>query len=185
ANLNAAACVSDMSDCDLVIEAVVENLDVKRKVFATLEPLLRDDAILASNTSTIPITSMAENLEHPERFCGIHFFNPVRKMKLVEVIRGEKTSDQTIATAVQYAKTISKSPIVVNDGPGFLVNRLLMPFMNEALLLLQEGVPIDAIERAAKKFGMPMGPFTLYDVVGLDTATYAGKVLCDAFPDRF
>src|SRR5690606_8697422 len=101
-------------------------------------------------------------LRHPERFCGIHFFNPVRKMKLVEVIRGERTSDQTVATAVAYAKSIGKSPIVVNDGPGFLVNRLLMPYMNEALLLLQEGVELDEIERAAKKFGMPMGPFTLY-----------------------
>jgi 3-hydroxyacyl-CoA dehydrogenase/enoyl-CoA hydratase/3-hydroxybutyryl-CoA epimerase/3-hydroxyacyl-CoA dehydrogenase/enoyl-CoA hydratase/3-hydroxybutyryl-CoA epimerase/enoyl-CoA isomerase len=183
--LNATSSMAEMSQCDVVIEAVVENLDVKRKVFAGLEAIIRPDAILASNTSTIPISSMAEGLKHPQRFCGIHFFNPVRKMKLVEVIRGKQTSDQTVVTAVQYAKSIGKSPIVVNDGPGFLVNRLLMPFMSEALMLLQEGVAIDDIEKAAKKFGMPMGPFTLYDVVGLDTATYAGKVLCDAFPDRF
>ena len=106
-------------------------------------------------------------------------------MKLVEVIRGEKTSDQTVLTAVNYAKRIGKFPIVVNDGPGFLVNRLLLPYMNEATNLIAEGVAIDHVEKATKKFGMPMGPITLYDVVGLDTAVYAGKVLCDAFPDRF
>ena len=105
-------------------------------------------------------------------------------MPLVEVIRGAKTSDETVATAVAYAKNIGKSPIVVNDGPGFLVNRLLLPYMNEALELISDGAEIKAIERAAKDFGMPMGPLTLYDVVGLDTAFYAGRVMCEAFPDR-
>ena len=169
---------------DLVIEAVVENADVKRALYARIEPLLDDKAILASNTSTIPITFLAEKLAHPERFCGIHFFNPVRRMKLVEVIRGERTSDETIATAVAYAKKVGKSPIVVNDGPGFLVNRLLFPYMNEALNLLSEGASLDDVDRAAKKFGMPMGPITLYDVVGLDTALYAGGTMQKAFPDR-
>ena len=105
-------------------------------------------------------------------------------MTLVEVIRGRQTSDETVATAVAYAKSIGKSPIVVNDGPGFLVNRLLLPFLNEALELLADGAPLKAIERAAKDFGMPMGPFALYDMVGLDTSFYAGRVMWEAFPDR-
>lgn len=184
AMLNATTTDAELASCDLVIEAVVENPDVKQQVFARLEPQLHADAILASNTSTIPITRLAEKLKRPEQFCGIHFFNPVRKMPLVEVIRGEKTSDETIATAVAYAKSIGKSPIVVNDGPGFLVNRLLLPYMNESLELLLDGAEISAIDRAAKNFGMPMGPITLFDVVGLDTAFYAGRVVYDAFPER-
>ena len=182
--LNATTADVELAACDLVIEAVVENPDVKRQIFARLEPQLRDDTILASNTSTIPITRLAEGLKRPERFCGIHFFNPVRKMPLVEVIRGKHTSDETVATAVAYAKSIGKSPIVVNDGPGFLVNRLLLPYMNESIELLLDGAEIAAIDRAAKNFGMPMGPITLFDVVGLDTAFYAGRVMYDAFPDR-
>ncbi|HZN35271.1 MAG TPA: 3-hydroxyacyl-CoA dehydrogenase NAD-binding domain-containing protein, partial [Pirellulaceae bacterium] len=169
---------------DLVVEAIIENPDAKKQLYARLEPLLRPDALLASNTSTIPITRLAEGLKRPERFCGIHFFNPVRRMKLVEVIRGAKTSDETIATAVAYAKRIGKSPIVVNDGPGFLVNRLLFPYMNEAIELLSDGASIKEIDRAATAFGMPMGPITLYDLVGLDTAMYAGMVMYQAFPDR-
>jgi 3-hydroxyacyl-CoA dehydrogenase/enoyl-CoA hydratase/3-hydroxybutyryl-CoA epimerase/3-hydroxyacyl-CoA dehydrogenase/enoyl-CoA hydratase/3-hydroxybutyryl-CoA epimerase/enoyl-CoA isomerase len=175
----------ELAACDLVLEAVVENEDVKRQIYSQLEPKMREDAILASNTSTIPITDLAEGLKRPDRFCGIHFFNPVRKMQLVEVIRGAQTSDETVATAVAFAKRVRKMPVVVNDGPGFLVNRLLLPYMNEALLLIQEGAAIKDVERAAKEFGMPMGPITLYDVVGLDTALYAGTVLCEAFPDRF
>ncbi len=170
--------------CDLVIEAVVENLQVKRQVYQRVEAMLPEHAVLASNTSTIPITTLAESLQHPERFCGIHFFNPVRRMKLVEVIRGAKTDDATIATAVAYAKRLGKMPIVVDDGPGFLVNRLLFPYMNESLELLSQGVEIKAVERAAKAFGMPMGPIELYDMVGLDTALYAGKTMWEAFPKR-
>jgi len=183
--VNGTTSSAELASCDVVIEAVVENGDIKKQVYAGLEPLMRDDAILASNTSTIPITELASDLKRPEQFCGIHFFNPVMKMKLVEVIRGEKTSDQTVATAVAYAKKIGKSPIVVNDGPGFLVNRLLLPYMNEALTLVQEGATIKDVEKAAKKFGMPMGPIALYDMVGLDTSVYAGSVLVSAFPDRF
>ena len=182
--LNATSSDTELAACDLVIEAIVENADAKRQLFARLEPQLRDEAILASNTSTIPITMLAKGLKRPEQFCGIHFFNPVRKMPLVEVIRGEKTNDATVATAVAYAKAIGKSPIVVNDGPGFLVNRLLFPYMNEAIELFSEGVDLKQIERAAKEFGMPMGPFALFDVVGLDTAVYAGRVLAEAFPER-
>ncbi len=178
--------LSDVELChsDIVIEAIVEEREPKRRLFARLEPLMNDETVLCSNTSTIPITQLAEGLERPERFCGLHFFNPVRQMPLVEVIRGGKTSDATIAAAVAYAKTLGKSPIVMNDGPGFLVNRLLLPYMNEAALLLCEGAEIHAIERAAKAFGMPIGPFTLYDVVGLDVAVHAGRVMVAAFPDR-
>ncbi len=182
--LNATTVDAEITAADVVIEAVVENLDVKTKIYARLEPHMPDDAILASNTSTIPITKLAASLRHPARFCGIHFFNPVRKMKLVEVIRGEKTEDPTVATAVAYAKKLGKFPIVVKDGPGFLVNRLLLPYMNEALELVAEGVEIDLIEKTAKTFGMPMGPITLYDMVGLDTAFYAGRTMWEAYPDR-
>ena len=182
--LNPATADAEVAPADLVIEAIVENPEVKRQLYARLEPQLSPQAILASNTSTIPISKLAESLKRPERFCGIHFFNPVRKMPLVEVIRGAKTSDETVATAVAYAKNIGKSPIVVNDGPGFLVNRLLTPYLNEALELFADGAEMKAIERAAKEFGMPMGPFTLYDVIGLDTSFYAGRVMYEAFPDR-
>jgi 3-hydroxyacyl-CoA dehydrogenase / enoyl-CoA hydratase / 3-hydroxybutyryl-CoA epimerase / enoyl-CoA isomerase len=174
----------EIATADLVIEAIIEKEEAKKQLYARLEPQLRPDAILASNTSTIPITRLAEGLKRPERFCGIHFFNPVRRMKLVEVIRGAKTSDETIATAVAFAKRIGKSPIVVGDGPGFLVNRLLFPYMNEAIELLCDGASIKDIDRAATTFGMPMGPITLYDLVGLDTAVYAGLTMAKAFPER-
>ena len=176
---------AELANCDLVIEAIVENERIKKEFFSNIEPQLPVETILASNTSTIPITRLAEGLNHPERFCGIHFFNPVRKMKLVEVIRGQQTSDETIATAVQHVKKLGKMPVVVNDGPGFLVNRLLLPYMNEALELVTEGVPMKHVEKASTNFGMPMGPLALYDMVGLDTALFAGEVLCNAFPDRF
>lgn len=182
--LQATTSEADIAGSDLVIEAVIENADIKRSIYARLEPLLQPKTILASNTSTIPITKLAADFAHPDRFCGIHFFNPVRKMALVEVIRGRDTSDETVASAVAYAKSIGKSPIVVHDGPGFLVNRLLLPFMNEALELLSEGAPVKSIERASTEFGMPMGPLALYDMVGLDTSFYAGRVMWEAFPDR-
>ncbi|HVX10136.1 MAG TPA: 3-hydroxyacyl-CoA dehydrogenase NAD-binding domain-containing protein [Pirellulales bacterium] len=182
--VNATTVDAEYRGCDLVIEAVVENPQVKAELYQRIEPLLGEHAILASNTSAISIGRLAEKLKRPDRFCGIHFFNPVRKMPLVEVIRGPKTSDETVATAVAFAKMVGKSPIVVNDGPGFLVNRLLLPYMNEALELLLDGVEIKHIESAAKGFGLPMGPITLYDVVGLDTAYYAGQVMHEAFPDR-
>jgi 3-hydroxyacyl-CoA dehydrogenase/enoyl-CoA hydratase/3-hydroxybutyryl-CoA epimerase/3-hydroxyacyl-CoA dehydrogenase/enoyl-CoA hydratase/3-hydroxybutyryl-CoA epimerase/enoyl-CoA isomerase len=178
--------MSDIELChsDIIIEAIIEDPQAKKHLFDRVEPLMRDEAILCSNTSTIPITQLADGLERPQRFCGLHFFNPVRQMPLVEVIRGSKTSDATIATAAAYARSLGKSPIVMNDGPGFLVNRLLLPYMNEAALLACEGASLHAIERAAKSFGMPMGPFTLYDVVGLDVAVHAGRTMAKAFPDR-
>src|SRR5207244_1763544 len=141
-------------------------------------------AILASNTSTISITRMAKSVARPENFAGMHFFNPVERMQLVEVIRGEKTSDATVASLVALAKRIGKSPIVVRDCPGFLVNRILFPYLNESLVLLEEGAEPRAIDKAATDFGMPMGPITLNDQVGLDTSLYAGKVVNTAFADR-
>jgi 3-hydroxyacyl-CoA dehydrogenase/enoyl-CoA hydratase/carnithine racemase len=182
--VNGTTSDAELAAADIVIEAIYENAEAKRDLYARLEPQLGDGAILCSNTSTIPITQLAEGLEHPERFCGLHFFNPVRRMPLIEVIRGKKTSDATIATAVAYAKAIGKSPIVVGDGPGFLVNRVLLPYMNEALLLLEEGASLKGIDRAATAFGMPMGPIALYDTVGLDIAVHAGGVMQQAFPDR-
>lgn len=176
--------LSLLADRDIVIEAVVENEDVKTKLYRDLQPILRADAILASNTSTISITRMAKAVSRPESFAGMHFFNPVDRMQLVEVIRGEKTSDATVVTLVALAKRIGKSPIVVKDCPGFLVNRILFPYMNESLVLLEEGAEARAVDKAATAFGMPMGPITLNDLVGLDTALYAGKVVNSAFADR-
>ena len=182
--LNGSTSPAEVAASDVVIEAVIENLDIKKQVYADLEPKLGENTILTSNTSTIPITKLAESLKHPERFCGLHFFNPVRKMPLVEVIRGEKTSDETVATLVAYAKAIGKSPIVVGDGPGFLVNRILLPYMTESVEVLLEGAQIRHVEKCAKAFGMPMGPLTLFDVVGIDTAVHAGRVMYAAYPDR-
>ena len=176
--------LADLADRDVVIEAIVENEDVKVKTYRELEPLLKTDAILASNTSTISISRMGRSLTRQEQFAGMHFFNPVDKMPLVEVIRGEKTSDQTVATLVALAKKIGKTPIVVKDCPGFLVNRILFPYLNEAMVLVEEGVPLRTLDKVATAFGMPMGPVTLSDVVGLDTALYAGTVVNTAFADR-
>ena len=162
----------------------MENEEVKTALYAQLKSILKPDAILASNTSTISITRMAKAWPKPENFAGMHFFNPVDRMQLVEVIRGDKTSDQTVVTLVALAKRIGKTPIVVRDCPGFLVNRILFPYLNESLVLLEEGANPRAIDKAATAFGMPMGPITLNDLVGLDTSLYAGRVINTAFADR-
>ena len=172
------------ADCDVVVEAVPENESLKTSMYQKLAGVLRDDAILASNTSTISITRMAAAAPAPERFVGMHFFLPVDRMQLVEVIRGDKTSDETAATIVALTKRIRKTPIVVKDCAGFLVNRCLLPYMNEALVLLLEGASMDEIDKAATRFGMPMGPIALQDMVGLDTSCSAGKVLVEAYRDR-
>lgn len=176
--------LAHLADRDVVIEAVVENEQVKTALYQELRSILPDNAILASNTSTISITRMAASWKKPENFAGMHFFNPVERMQLVEVIRGASTSDETVATLVALAKRVGKSPIVVKDCPGFLVNRILFPYINESLVLLEEGAEPRAIDRAAVDFGMPMGPITLNDLVGLDTALYAGRVVNSAFADR-
>jgi 3-hydroxyacyl-CoA dehydrogenase/enoyl-CoA hydratase/3-hydroxybutyryl-CoA epimerase/enoyl-CoA isomerase len=173
-----------LADRDLVIEAITEDEAAKLATYGELARVMKPGAILASNTSTISISRLAEASPDPERFVGMHFFNPVDRMELVEVIRGAKTSDETVAAVVALAKSIRKTPIVVNDCAGFLVNRVLLPYLNESLLLLQEGLAMDAIDEAATRFGMPMGPIALHDLVGLDTAAFAGQVMVGAYPDR-
>lgn len=182
--LSTSGTTQALADRDVVIEAIVENEEAKVKLYGEIEPILPAGAILASNTSTISITRMAKSVKAPERFAGMHFFNPVDRMQLVEVIRGEKTSDETVVTLVALARRIGKTPIVVKDCPGFLVNRILFPYINESLLLLEEGVPPRTLDKAATAFGMPMGPVTLNDLVGLDTSLYAGRVVNKAFADR-
>jgi 3-hydroxyacyl-CoA dehydrogenase / enoyl-CoA hydratase / 3-hydroxybutyryl-CoA epimerase / enoyl-CoA isomerase len=174
----------DISKSQMVVEAVVENIKVKQSVLAEVESLLPTGSVLASNTSTISITKMATALKHPENFCGMHFFNPVHMMPLVEVIRGEKTSDETIAKVVAYATQMGKTPIVVNDCAGFLVNRVLFPYFNGFIKLVQDGVDFKRIDKVMEKFGWPMGPAYLLDVVGIDTAYHCIDIMAEAFPDR-
>jgi 3-hydroxyacyl-CoA dehydrogenase/enoyl-CoA hydratase/3-hydroxybutyryl-CoA epimerase/enoyl-CoA isomerase len=174
----------DFKTVDLVVEAVVENESVKKSVLAELEGQVREDAILTSNTSTISITRLGEDLKRPENFCGMHFFNPVYKMPLVEVIRGRKSGDRAVATTVGYALALGKTPVIVNDGPGFLVNRILFPYLAGFIGLVNDGVDFQRIDKIMEKFGWPMGPAYLLDVVGIDTAHHAQAVLATAFPDR-
>jgi 3-hydroxyacyl-CoA dehydrogenase/enoyl-CoA hydratase/3-hydroxybutyryl-CoA epimerase/enoyl-CoA isomerase len=169
---------------DIVVEAVVENAGIKHAVLTETEAKIRDDAVLASNTSTISITHLAEPLERPENFCGMHFFNPVHRMPLVEVIRGEKTGEEALARTVAYALAMGKKPIVVNDCPGFLVNRILSPYIGAFMGLVRRGVDFVTIDRAMERFGWPMGPAYLCDVVGIDTGVHAGAVMAEGFPDR-
>lgn len=174
----------DFGGVDIVVEAVVENEKVKKSVLAEVEGHVKDTAILASNTSTISITRLAEGLKRPENFCGMHFFNPVHKMPLVEVIRGAKSSENAIATTVSYALAMGKTPIVVNDCPGFLVNRVLFPYFAGFMMLVNEGVDFQKIDKVMEKFGWPMGPAYLLDVVGIDTGYHANAVMAAGFPDR-
>ena len=174
----------DFLGIDLAVEAVIENEQVKRGVLQELEAQVRPETILTSNTSTISITRLAQGLARPEQFCGLHFFNPVHKMPLVEVIRGARSSDRAVATAVSYALAMGKTPIVVQDCPGFLVNRILFPYFAGFTLLVGEGVPFQRIDQVMEKFGWPMGPAYLLDVVGLDTAHHANQVMGQGFPDR-
>lgn len=176
---------SAVKDVDVIVEAVVEHPKVKATVLAEVEQQVADDAILTSNTSTISINLLAKSLKKPERFCGMHFFNPVHKMPLVEVIRGESSSEETVASVVAYASKMGKTPIVVNDCPGFFVNRVLFPYFAGFNGLLTDGADFSAIDKVMEKqFGWPMGPAYLLDVVGLDTAHHAQAVMAEGFPDR-
>lgn len=174
----------DFGDVDLVVEAVVENPKIKGSVLSEVEASVADDAIVTSNTSTISINALAQNLKRPENFCGMHFFNPVHRMPLVEVIRGEKTSDKAVAATVAYARKMGKTPIVVNDCPGFLVNRVLFPYFGGFIGLMEHGADFQRVDKVMEKFGWPMGPAYLLDVVGLDTAVHANAVMAEGFPDR-
>lgn len=173
-----------LENTDLIIEAVVENPEVKKKVLSELESVA-PKALLASNTSTLMISGLASSLKKPENFCGIHFFNPVHKMPLVEVIRGKETSDETISKAVSYVLKLKKTPIVINDCAGFLVNRCLTPYFLAFNQLLVDGAQISQIDKVMSKgFGWPMGPALLLDVIGIDTAAHCVDVMSKAFPSR-
>ncbi|MFT6102986.1 MAG: 3-hydroxyacyl-CoA dehydrogenase/enoyl-CoA hydratase/3-hydroxybutyryl-CoA epimerase [Candidatus Endobugula sp.] len=169
---------------DVVVEAVVENPAIKRAVLAEAEQHVGLDTVIASNTSTICIDHLASALVRPENFCGMHFFNPVHAMPLVEVIRGSQTSDNTIATVVAYATAMGKKAIVVGDCPGFLVNRVLFPYLAAFLMLVRDGVNFQRIDKVMEKWGWPMGPAYLLDVVGIDTAVHGAEVMAEGFPDR-
>jgi len=175
---------SGFGNVDLVIEAVFEDLAVKHQVLRETEAAIHPSAIFATNTSTIPIGLIAQASSRPERVLGMHFFSPVHKMPLLEVIATSKTHPQVTATAVAYGKKLGKTVIVVNDGPGFYANRILSPYINEAGILLDQGVAVDIIDKALVDFGFPVGPITLIDEVGLDVATKAGKIMAEAYPDR-
>lgn len=170
---------------DIIVEAVVENPKVKAAVLSEVEQQVTEETVITSNTSTIPINLLAKSLQRPENFCGMHFFNPVHRMPLVEIIRGEKTSDETINRVVAYAAQMGKSPIVVNDCPGFFVNRVLFPYFGGFSSLLKDGANFLSVDKVMeKKFGWPMGPAYLLDVVGIDTAHHAQAVMAQGFPAR-
>jgi len=175
---------SGFERCDLVIEAVVENVEIKRQVLREFEAIAKPGAIFATNTSTIPITDIAAEAAKPENVAGMHFFNPVDRMPLVEVIRGAKTSDVAMATVANFARKLGKTVVYCNDGPGFVVNRILGPYMNEAGFLLEEGNTIESLDKAMVDFGMPMGPMALLDEVGIDVAAKVAKILSAAFGAR-
>jgi 3-hydroxyacyl-CoA dehydrogenase/enoyl-CoA hydratase/3-hydroxybutyryl-CoA epimerase len=166
-----------VAKADLVIEAIVENPDVKRKVYAQDEPQMKDGAILATNTSSIPLQQLSSALEKPDRLVGLHFFNPVAQMMLVEIVEGPQTSPEVMQAGQAFARQIDKLPLPCKSAPGFLVNRVLSPYLLEAMLMLDEGIPAETIDAAAKDFGMPMGPIELADMVGLDIAWAVGHEL--------
>ncbi len=169
---------------DLVIEAVVENMDIKKSVFAETEKHVSETCLLTSNTSSLSVEEMATALERPERFAGLHFFNPVHMMPLVEIITHSKMSQETAKALYDWCLKAKKTPVVVKDGPGFLVNRILMPYLNEAGFLLEEGVPMKDIDEACLNFGMPMGPCRLLDEIGIDVGVKVAKILHDGLGDR-
>ena len=174
-----------MKNVDLVVEAAVERLDIKQNLFAELETLVRDDTILATNTSALSIVDVAEKMEHKERVVGIHYFNPVHKMKLVEVVKGECTSEETVLKATQFVKKTGKLPVIVKDSPGFLVNRILMPYLIEAVHLANGGNDIEHTDKLLRKFGMPMGPFRLIDEVGGDVCQHVADDLLNRLDTKF
>ncbi len=173
-----------LKDCDLIIEAVLEDLDVKQTALANCEASVRNDFIFATNTSSLSVTDIASEAKDPARVVGLHFFNPVHKMPLVEVVRGKKTSDEAVAFAMQVALKLDKTTVITKDSPGFIVNRILAPYLREAAVLTAEGVPIEDIDKAMKSFGMPMGPMALLDEVGLDIAGKVVHVMHEALGER-
>jgi 3-hydroxybutyryl-CoA dehydrogenase len=176
----------DLADRDIVIEAIIENVEEKEKMYSSIDGIVKKDAIFASNTSSISITELLTSTKRPERFIGLHFFNPVPLMKLVEVVRTIATADEVYQTAYDFAKKLGKVPVRTSDKTGFIVNRLLVPYMLDAIRAYEEGVgSIEDIDNAMKLgCGYPMGPFTLLDFVGLDTTYYITHVMYDEFKER-
>jgi 3-hydroxybutyryl-CoA dehydrogenase len=177
--------LNDLSDCDLIIESIVEDLDAKIELFRQLDSIAKKEAILATNTSTLPVVEMAIETSRPDHICGIHFFNPAPVMKLVEVVRPITASQETIDQALEFARTCEKEPVVVKDQAGFIVNALLFPYLNNAIRLAEQGVAsYEDIDLAMKGgCGFPMGPFALLDLVGLDTSLAILDALYDEFKD--
>jgi 3-hydroxybutyryl-CoA dehydrogenase len=175
-----------LADCDLVVEAIVENLEEKRKTFSALDETVKEDAIFASNTSSLTITQMAMFTRRPDKFVGLHFFNPVPVMKLVEVVRTILTSDETFDRAFEFARSAGKEPIACRDNSGFVVNRLLVPYLLDAVRALEEGVgSVEDIDKGMQLgCGYPMGPFTLLDFVGLDTTYYIANIMFEEYREK-
>jgi len=170
-----------VADADVVIEAIFENVAAKCALYTDLEPRLKASAILATNTSSIKIETLSQNLADPSRLVGIHFFNPVAQLQLVEVVQGANTRAQVVTDALKFTRKLDKLPLPCKSAPGFVVNRILTPYVNEALFALEAGIPAEVIDRAAVQFGMPMGPIELTDVVGLDVSLHVGRVLSAVF----
>jgi 3-hydroxybutyryl-CoA dehydrogenase len=183
--LSGTVSFSDLAPCDLIIEAIVENIDQKRAAYGTLDALIGPHALLCSNTSSLCITELAAATQRPDRFAGLHFFNPVPLMKLVEVIRGLATSDDTYRTVFAFAQSLGKEPITAPDRPGFIINRLLVPYLLDAVRAYEQGLgTLEDIDKGMKLgCGHPMGPFTLLDFVGLDTTYYVANVMYEEFRD--
>ncbi|MGN7175438.1 3-hydroxybutyryl-CoA dehydrogenase [Paenibacillus sp. FSL R5-0490] len=184
-NVTASSDLQDAKNVELVIEAAVENMEIKTKIFSQLDEIAPEHAILASNTSSLPITEIAAATRRPEKVIGMHFMNPVPVMKLVEIIRGLATADEVYQTIEDITKTLKKVPVEVNDFPGFVSNRILMPMINEAIFTLYEGVATKEAIDEVMKLGMnhPMGPLTLADFIGLDTCLYIMETLHEGFGD--
>jgi 3-hydroxybutyryl-CoA dehydrogenase len=178
--------MQDLADCDIVVEAIIENVDLKRKTYAELDQVVNKDAILATNTSSISVTELMTATKRPERFIGLHFFNPVPMMKLVEVVKTIATAPEVFDAAIEFGKKLGKVPVRTSDKTGFIVNRLLVPYLLDAIRAYEEGVgSITDIDEAMKLgCGYPMGPFTLLDFVGLDTTYYITEVMYDEFKER-
>jgi 3-hydroxyacyl-CoA dehydrogenase/enoyl-CoA hydratase/3-hydroxybutyryl-CoA epimerase len=175
---------TNIGNCNIAIEAIVEDISAKKAVLNEMAQQMPLNAIVATNTSSLSVTEIAKGITNPDRVIGMHFFNPVEKMPLVEIIRADQTSDKTICMVAALATKLGKLPIIVNDVPGFLVNRILVPYLNEAAFLLQDGYSIQAIDSAAAKFGMPMGPIRLLDEVGLDIAVHVGQTMLNGYGER-
>ena len=173
-----------VAGADVVIEAIVENVDAKQALYAALEPKLKPGAILATNTSSLRIETLCQTLADPSRLVGIHFFNPVAQLQLVEIVQGRATQLEIVQSALKFTRKLDKLPLPCKSAPGFVVNRILTPYVNEALFALQSGIPAEVIDRAGKNFGMPMGPIELTDMVGLDVSLHVGRVLAEALQRR-